>query len=265
MPIIRGHHSFDDQFTQIPNAWLRDDRLTLKARGLLAQVLSHRENWSLSVTKLASDNQEGKSSIRNAIAELEKFGYLERDQLNEKGRFGEAVYFTRDPYGLPESDLPLTDEPLSDLPLSDNRTHKKNTLEEEQLQEEHKENYLAIFDKFWQEYPRKVDRGAALRAFKSALKRSSEKAIIDGAIAYAKDPDRDVRFTKYPATWLNADSWLNTTAQASEPPKKSDIERAKTREYLDELDQAAQSAAPPPKCEHDANPALCKICLRGLR
>ena len=41
MPLIRGHHTFDDQFVQIPNAWMRDNRLSLKARGLLAQIKTH--------------------------------------------------------------------------------------------------------------------------------------------------------------------------------------------------------------------------------
>ena len=35
MPVIRGHHSFDNHFTQIPNHWLRDSRLSFKARGLM--------------------------------------------------------------------------------------------------------------------------------------------------------------------------------------------------------------------------------------
>ena len=39
MPLIRGYHSFDDHFTQIPNSWLRDTRLSLKAIGLLKIAL----------------------------------------------------------------------------------------------------------------------------------------------------------------------------------------------------------------------------------
>jgi hypothetical protein len=88
MPLIRGHHAFDDHFTQIPNHWLRDSRLTFKARGLLGLVMSHSAGWSLSINSIAEQNQEGKDAVRSAIAELSQFGYLSREQINEFGPVG---------------------------------------------------------------------------------------------------------------------------------------------------------------------------------
>ena len=70
MPLIRGHHSFDDHYTQIPNEWLRDTRLTFKSRGLLALIMSHSQGWSLSIASIANANQEGKDAIRSAIKQL---------------------------------------------------------------------------------------------------------------------------------------------------------------------------------------------------
>ena len=66
-----------------------------------------------------------------------------------------------------------------------------------------------LFQEFWKEYPRKLDKGKAERAFKSALTRSTFEDILAGVIQYADDPNRNPDFTKYPATWLNADSWEN--------------------------------------------------------
>jgi len=268
MPLIRGHHTFDDQFVQIPNAWMRDNRLSLKARGLLAQIMTHREDWSLSINRLAQDNGEGKHAIRAAIAELEQFGYLVRDQINDK-RFGEAVWVTTDPQG---SDYPLAENPLSEIPLSDNQTTKNNTLLEEHSLEEHSKNTKAkeLFEEFWTEYPRKVDRAKALRAFKSALSRASFEQILAGAIAYRQDTTRDAQFTKYPATWLNADSWDNEIAPSpdSEASRRAEERKKREREsaqaYLAEIREQAIAATAPVKCKHDLSLARCVPCAKEL-
>lgn len=131
MPLIRGHHSFDNHFTQVPNDWLRDSRLTFKARGLLSLVMSHTQGWSLSINSLAAQNQEGKDAIRSAILELESCGYLSRSQTNLGGRFGETVWTTHDP-----ADLPLTENPTTENPMTVNPTPKKNIYKEQQSKEE---------------------------------------------------------------------------------------------------------------------------------
>lgn len=199
MPLVRGFHAFDDHFTQIPNEWLRDSRLTFKARGLLSMLLSHSQGWSLSIGSIAEQNQEGRDAIRSAIIELEDFGYLTRSQVNENGRFGEVVWVTQDP-----ADLPLPENPLPENP-----THKNNNIKEEQFKNNERIYAQSLFDDFWNEYPRKVDKSKAAKAFKSALTRAKYEDILAGAIQYKADPNRLDEFTKYPATWLNADSWEN--------------------------------------------------------
>jgi hypothetical protein len=218
MPLVRGFHSFDDHFTQIPNEWLRDSRLTFKARGLLAMLLSHSEGWSLSTAAIAEQNQEGKDAIRSAIAELQEFGYLHRSQVNDNGRFGEAVWTTQDPTATP-----LAGFPSSGFPSSGNPTPKNNNLKEEQLTNKTKNISAQLFTEFWNEYPRKLDKGKAKRAFASALTRASLEDILAGAIRYKNDPNRLDEYTKYPASWLNADSWENG-------PLPDDPRAAKQRE-----------------------------------
>jgi hypothetical protein len=218
MPLVRGFHSFDDHFTQIPNEWLRDSRLTFKARGLLAMLLSHSEGWSLSTSAIAEQNQEGKDAIRSAIAELQEFGYLSRSQVNDNGRFGEAVWVTQDPTATP-----LAGFPSSGFPSSGNPTPKNNNLKEEQLTNKTKNIYPHLFIEFWNEYPRKLDKGKAKRAFASALTRATFEDIMAGAIRYKNDPNRLDEYTKYPASWLNADSWENG-------PLPDDPRAAKQRE-----------------------------------
>ena len=232
MPLlIRGHHSFDHSFTQIPNDWVRDNNLSLKARGLLALLLSHAEGWSLSMRTLADENKEGLYALREAIMELERFGYLTREQKNENGRFGEAIWTTRDP------------EPLCDFPPTENPLYK-NTKVKKTIKNT-KDDLSELFLEFWNEYPQKKDKGSAFKAFRSALNRAKFEEILAGAIRYKNDPTRDPKFTKYPATWLNADSWENDYQSPDDTAqKKRELEKQRSKEFLAEMEEIAKQSGP---------------------
>jgi hypothetical protein len=68
-----------------------------------------------------------------------------------------------------------------------------------------------LFLEFWEVYPRKVARGDALKAYLKALSRASHAEILAGVKRYKPDP----KFTKHPATWLNADCWLDEAPKSN--------------------------------------------------
>jgi hypothetical protein len=57
------------------------------------------------------------------------------------------------------------------------------------------------------EYPRKESKGVAEKAYAKARKIATAEDLIQGAIRYREDPNREPSFTKLPATWLNAKCW----------------------------------------------------------
>jgi hypothetical protein len=247
MPLIRGRHSFDNNFTQIPNAWLRDSRLSFRARGFLAMLLSHSQGWSLSIASIVAESREGTHAIRETIYELENLGYLERSQTNENGRFGESVWETKDP------------QPMSDFPPSENPLVKNNNIKN--TNKNIKNNNQELFDEFWKEYPQKKDKGAAFKAFRSALNRAKFEEILAGVIRYKNDPTRDAKFTKYPATWLNADAWENHYQSPDDSAlRRRELEQTRSMEFLAEMEKMAEKSAPAPKCKHGNNAIICKIC-----
>jgi len=75
------------------------------------------------------------------------------------------------------------------------------------------------FDEFWKIYPRKTEKIAARTAFDRALRilapdardeaarTAAAQIIIEGARRYANEMTGNMKFTKYPATWLNAGCW----------------------------------------------------------
>lgn len=98
MGVRRTHLEFEGQFTQVPNAWARDERLSRKARGLLIEIMSHRVGWHVSVSGLQNAGTEGRDAIKSALVELKELGYLVVSQSRgDRGRFGEVEYELHDP------------------------------------------------------------------------------------------------------------------------------------------------------------------------
>ena len=123
MAVFRVEKTKD--FTVMSNYHLRDKNLSLKAKGLLSQMLSLPEEWDYTLAGLACINKESKDAIRSAVNELEQAGYTTRRQTTtEGGRFGCNEYLIRErpvlPSPLPEN--PTTASTPTELPVSENPT-----------------------------------------------------------------------------------------------------------------------------------------------
>lgn len=86
-----------DGYVQIENAWLRDRRLSFRARGILAMLASHREGWVVPMSDMVTDSEKV-AAIRTAVRELETLGYLRRERVrNANGSLGGADWFLQSP------------------------------------------------------------------------------------------------------------------------------------------------------------------------
>jgi hypothetical protein len=179
----------------------------------------------ISQESLARANKIGRDAMRTILNELLEAGYLTRSKdrtRNEKGQLAGYTYTTSEP---------TLGQPTLGQPTQAQTTHKKNIFKEEQFKEENsKETLRSPFDEFWDNYPKKLDKGKAKRAFESALNRASAEQILEGVICYKADPNRIEEYTKYPATWLNADSWANGLL-----PYDSRIDKQRTQSEQDNL------------------------------
>lgn len=85
-----------DGYTVMSNYHLRDKRLSLKARGLLSQILSLPEKWDMTISGLSKINRECSDTIASIIKELEATGYITRYRERRKnGTYGEVFYDIR--------------------------------------------------------------------------------------------------------------------------------------------------------------------------
>ena len=108
MPVVRVEKNKD--YTVMSNYHLRDKALSLKAKGLLSQILSLPEDWDYTLSGLCHINRESKDAIRSAVNELERAGYIERHQTTDaSGKFSGNEYI------IHESPIPFP--PFHPLPL----------------------------------------------------------------------------------------------------------------------------------------------------
>lgn len=66
----------NDHYVSMTNYHLIDNRLSLKAKGLLSVMLNFPNNWEFSVKGLIALCKEGRDSVRATLDELKKYGYL---------------------------------------------------------------------------------------------------------------------------------------------------------------------------------------------
>lgn len=116
MPVFRVERTRD--YTVMSSYHLRDKRLTLKAKGLLSQMLSLPEDWDYTLSGLSHINRESKNAIRSAVNELERAGYIHRRQTTDAGgKFSTNEYVI---HKHPDQPEPLLEKPLSENPTTEN-------------------------------------------------------------------------------------------------------------------------------------------------
>lgn len=134
MSTIRRGPLAADNFTIVSNAIIRDARLSLKARGLGIWLLSHTDGWRLSIRSISTQVGTGVEAVQSALQELEREGYLIREQqTGEHGKFAGVEYRISDV---------SAGEPVSGKPVhgssggGETSTHKKTNSKKTDLEED---------------------------------------------------------------------------------------------------------------------------------
>ena len=99
---MRIRREAKENFTWVHNTFIRDKRLALDEKGLLILMLSLPMSWKFTVSGLAAMVADGKDRISSTLKDLEKHGYLVREQqFNKNGSFSEVLYkFSEEPISL---------------------------------------------------------------------------------------------------------------------------------------------------------------------
>ncbi len=119
-------------YTTLSNYHFKDRRLSWKAKGLLSTMLSLPDDWNYSIEGLACLSNDGIKATNSGLIELEKYGYLTRNQKrNQNGHFGVTEYVIYEqplekPESAPEESVPDTDYNYHSQPLCQNGQTAEN-------------------------------------------------------------------------------------------------------------------------------------------
>ena len=107
------------KYTTISNGFLRDNNLSLKAKGFLTVIMALPDDWDFSIKGICSVLKEGKTSVYSAVQELKENRYCKTTpSRDEKGLIiGLDYVFYEEPY----EEEPKKDEPQQDYPHTENR------------------------------------------------------------------------------------------------------------------------------------------------
>ena len=255
------------------NAVWKQSRSDGRARLVLLAIADHQGEigaWP-SIATLAKMVNSSERSVQRDIQYLQSIGELSVEVQNAPTRqqYKSNLYWVTLPgvtAGVTETHSGVT-ETASGVTAGGVQTLIEPLLETNNLTNAHFEQ---LFDEFWNAYPRKLDKAKAFRAFRSALKRTKFEDIMAGVIGYRNDSARNPDFTKYPATWLNSDSWENaaTPSADSEATERARLrrerEKAASDEFLAEQKRIESESKPPVTCTHGKTIALCLPCAKDL-
>lgn len=230
-------------FTTIPNAIIRDERLSIEARGLLVYIISLPENWKFRPRHLMKVCCIGRDKLYRLIGELKAAGYLVVELVKDAA--GKFIGTNWDIIDEPCPEKPDTAEPESGKP---DPLVKTDTLERKVLTPEpspeigdgaskaqmpsHSVEVSAAaekssrveghFEEFWRVHPNAADRPGSLRHFRSAVGRGVDaKSIINAARKYALELEAKGTPRQY---WAKSVNWLDRRCWESypeDPPKPS--------------------------------------------
>ena len=80
-------------YVMINKLLINNPGLSLKAKGLMAYLLSKPDKWQVREKDLVKSSTDGKASIRSALRELQSKGYITKSQARTtKGTYRPVVY-----------------------------------------------------------------------------------------------------------------------------------------------------------------------------
>jgi hypothetical protein len=143
-----------DNFTIVPNAIFRHEGISQQATGLYCYLFSHSSNQEITINFITNHFKNGRDAVRSAIAELERFGYLKREQLRQNGKIVAYNYILKD---APLTEKPSPEKPSPENPIQSNTSiysnkdittyTKRNTSTKSENVEKAYQHFVQLFPK----------------------------------------------------------------------------------------------------------------------
>ncbi len=108
----------DKNYTTINNTGLKDTRLSWKAKGILAYILTLPDDWIFYMEEVTKHSKDGIASLKAGMKELKECGYVKRFPI--KGEDGKISKWETIIYEVPQVEKPLVENQLVEKPSVEN-------------------------------------------------------------------------------------------------------------------------------------------------
>jgi len=235
------------EFAMIRNDFIRNSEIKPSPFRVALYVFSTSETFQLTQASIARALNMNESTVRAAFQELERLNLLIRvPQRDERGhRAPDDLYLNQVPF-TPEERVQLLNEAQpGNFQGRDSQGGKtpapKKTTSDQKIKNPEDQNSCpadagrerpssrtvnaiidAEFEDWWVAYPRKVGKGQAERAYRTARKNGASQADLLEGLAAANRAwtlaKTEKTYMPYPATWLNGKRWLDDPSAAASAP-----------------------------------------------
>lgn len=180
-------------------------------------------------TRLAEMTGQSVRSVRDHLVALEDAEIIEREERRrDDGSRTSDRYRLNLPVVDPTGNFRVAYRQLSPTSpaKSAGQEPKEEPKEEPLLPGEAGRGVDELFERWYSLYPRKVSKGAARRAYRTAVKKVTHAELMAalseqlGELSMQNRPEGD--FRPYPATWLNGEKWADTPSSGGKPEPKRD-------------------------------------------
>jgi hypothetical protein len=225
------------KYAAIPNELMRNNSLSLEARGLIALMMGYSDDWKFHRNHLLAVSGIGREKFQRIMVELQNAGYVELiSTKSADGKFNGQTYIIHDEPASAESlktrlsvddaeslKTRSSEKPVVGKPVPIRRpTTQENLFKKENQTREFFEFSEGIekvapkptvddqFEEWWKLYPERKGnpKKPALNKFRSAIRKTTFERLKSAVSAYARSRiGEDPTYTAMATTWLSQERW----------------------------------------------------------
>ena len=217
MAIYRIHK--EDNFVIIDKAFLLNEEISLKAKGLLALLLSYPDNWQFYKAEIVQHTTDKENSLNSGLKELIENGYIVRKQRkDENGKFEGYEYHV---YEKPSTEKTSTEKPSTEKPiLLNNKNTKNKNTKNKNTKTTPSPELVSEFKEWYSKYPHPRNEQQTMKNYINTRKTYSAEQLmtaLNNYLAEIEEQHTDKRYIKYSTNFVGQEKafvdYLDTPAQ----------------------------------------------------
>ena len=212
MAIYRIHK--EDNYVIVDKAFLLNEKISLKAKGLLALLLSYPDDWQFYEAEIVQHAADKVNSLKSGLKELIENGYIVRKHAkDEKGKFKCFEYHI---YEKPMLEKPVLEKPT----LLNNKDTKNKNTKNKNTKTTPSPELVSEFKAWYSKYPNQRNEQQTMRNYINTRNKYSAEQLMTALDNYLADIEKnntDKRYIKYSTNFVGQEKafvdYLDTPAQ----------------------------------------------------